>query len=242
MRAGFTLIEVLIAVTLVSMLSLGMMMAMRVGLSALDKSNTRLDANRRAASTQRILKQEIEGLMPVRAECQTGGEGPPARISFFQGEPQSMRFTSSFSLGEGSRGIPLILEFQVIPGEGGRGVRLVVNERLYTGPLGAGAFCLGMVPDLETGKPAPQFVPIQTGPASFVLADKLAACHFQFRDPVALSPKGPPVWLDHWVKQVLPDAIRVSVMPLDPDPAKLPLMTLTVPLHITREPLVDYGQ
>jgi prepilin-type N-terminal cleavage/methylation domain-containing protein len=52
---GFTLIEVLISVTLVSLLSVGLMMAMSVGLSALHKSSDRLISNRRVMSTQQIL-------------------------------------------------------------------------------------------------------------------------------------------------------------------------------------------
>ena len=63
---------------------------------------------------------------------------------FFQGEPQSMRLASTYSLQQGERGLPMILEFQVIPGEDEQGVRLVVNEHWYTGPRGAGIYCIGM--------------------------------------------------------------------------------------------------
>ena len=100
-RRGFTLIEVLIAVTLVSLISVGMMVAMRVGLSAMQKTNTRLDANRRAAATQRIMKQQIEGLIPVTAQCLANGDGARARITFFEGQPRSMRFVSTYTLGDG---------------------------------------------------------------------------------------------------------------------------------------------
>ena len=54
-----------------------------------------------------------------------------------------MRFVSSYSLQQGARGLPRILEFQVIRGEEGKGVRLVVNEQPYTGPRSAGFFVLG---------------------------------------------------------------------------------------------------
>ncbi len=88
---------------------------------------------------------------------------------FFQGEAQSMRLASTYSLQQGARGMPMILEFQVIPGENDQGVRLVVNEQWYTGPRGAGMFCLGMGRDPVTGLPGPIFVPIQIGGNSFVL-------------------------------------------------------------------------
>src|ERR687889_557920 len=64
---GLTLIEVLIAVTLVSLLSVGILFAIRVGLNAMGRSNARLNENRRVAGAYRVLVQQIEGLIPVIA-------------------------------------------------------------------------------------------------------------------------------------------------------------------------------
>ena len=141
--AGLTLMEVLIAVSLLSLLSVGMLIAMRVGLSATAKANARLIDDRRVAGTQRILEQEIAGFMPVKALC--GGNPPAAKASilFFQGEPQSMRFVSTYSLQQAWRGLPQILEFMVLAREDGKGVRLVVNEHLYSGPAERRGFLHG---------------------------------------------------------------------------------------------------
>ena len=183
--AGVTLMELLIAVTLVSLLSAGIAISLRVGLSAMNKADARLMANRRVASVERILNEEISGIMPVVADCHPPGDTPPVKIAFFQGEAASMRLASTYSLHEGARGQPMILEFQVIPGENNQGVRLVVNERLYAGPQEAGLTCLGVAPDPLTGVTAPRFLPISVGANSFVLADKLAYCRFSYREVVA---------------------------------------------------------
>ena len=172
-KAGVTLLEVVIAVSLLSLLMAGVMTSLRMGLSALDRTNTRLMANRRVAGAQQALQQQLEGFMPVVALYAPSPDLPPTmRMPFFQGEPQSMRFVSSYSLQEGTRGRARILEFQVIPGEGGKGVRLVVNEQPYTGPRSAGFFCLG--PSVDGFR----FRPIEIGARSFVLADRLAFCRF----------------------------------------------------------------
>ena len=47
-----------------------------------------------------------------------GQNGGPI-IQFFQGEAQSMRFVSTYSLQQAWRGLPQILEFLVIPREDG---------------------------------------------------------------------------------------------------------------------------
>jgi len=237
-EAGVTLMELLIAMTLMSLLSTGIVMCLRVGLGALNKADSKLMANRRVASIERILEDQITSVIPITADCQPQPERPPARSAFFQGEAQSMRLASTYSLQEGGRGMPMILEYQVIPGENGLGVRLVVNEHWYTGPRGAGMFCIGMGADPLTGLPAPLFVPIQIGAGSFVLADKLAYCRFSYRD--LLPPPELERWVVHWIKPVLPSAVRVEMAPLVPDSARLEPVSLTIPVRVTRIPLAPY--
>src|SRR5262249_45018999 len=125
-EAGVTLIEVLIAVTLLALLSVAMLFAMRVGISAMAKSDARLMENRRISGAQRIIEQEIAGFVPTMAICGAESDGPKTAMPFFQGEPAAMRFVSTFSLQQGWRGMAQLLEFTVIPGQDNRGVRLVV--------------------------------------------------------------------------------------------------------------------
>ncbi|MGE5487808.1 MAG: prepilin-type N-terminal cleavage/methylation domain-containing protein [bacterium] len=236
---GVTLIEVLVAVSLLSLLSVGMLITLRTGLGAMEKANSRIVSNRRAVAVQTILRRQVDGFLPVMANCAVAPGQPPARIPFFQGEPESMRFVSTYSLEEASRGYPRVLEFRVIPREGGRGVRLIVNEILHTGAEGAGAACAGMFPDPATGALTPRFLPIEPGPASFVLADQLAHCRFSY---LLRLPGAPDEWLTTWVRRdLLPVAIRIEMTPLEPDPSRVPLVTVTAPLRITRRPGYSYA-
>ena len=233
-QRGVTLIELLIAVTLVALLSTGMLIAIRLGLSTMERVNDRLYGNRKVMSVNRILDSQIAGIVFAKTECLGTGR-PGGTISFFQGEPATMRFVSTYSLEEASRGYPKILEFQVIPG--GReqgGVRLVVNEHVYAGPLSTGILCLGRQ---DNGIPA--FLPVQTGTRSFVLADRLRACRFVFRETMP----DPPFerWLPVWGKETLPSAIRIEMIPIESDKMRLPLVTVTAPVRVTRDPKVVYG-
>jgi prepilin-type N-terminal cleavage/methylation domain-containing protein len=239
-QSGMTLLEVLIAVTLLSVLSIAMLMAMRVGLDALHKSNTKLMDNRRVAGAQRVLEQQIAGFMPVKTHCSQGPGSPPTEIAFFEGQPQAMRLVSSYSLQEAWRGEPRILEYQVIPGDQGRGVRLIVNEIPYSGPISAGESCVGMALDPMLGIAVPQFRPIAVGPWSFVLADKLAWCRFAYLEP----PVRPPElehWRPDWVRPRWPLAIRIEMTPLEDNPARLRPLTVTAPIRTNLSPLVIYA-
>ena len=143
-----------------------------------------------------------------------------------------MRFVSSYSLDEAARGYPKVLEFQVIPGER-EGVRLVVNERVYAGPLSTGPFCTGRG---ENG--VPSFLPVQTGTGSFVLADKLAACRLFYREVLPQAPFER--WVPIWGKETLPSAIRIEMTPLPTGTLRLPLVSVTSPVRVTRDPKVVY--
>jgi hypothetical protein len=211
-----------------------------VGMSALDKANRRLVSTRRVVATERIIEQQLAGFMPVIAIFAPSPEATGVKVPFFEGRERSMRFVSSYSLQEAARGLPQILEFQVIPGENGSGVRLVVNENLYTGPRSAGAFCLGPGTDPELGVGAQRFIPITVGPRSFVLADNLAQCHFSYLE--SAQDKNLEQWLPAWTPiNRWPLGIRIQMAPLDTDAARLKPLTVTAPVHVNRDPNFQYG-
>ena len=233
-KAGVTLLELLIAVSLVGLLSVGILMALRVGINAMEKTNGRLMSNRRITGAQRVIEQQVAGMIVTMADCRSGAGAAPAKRTFFQGQPQSMRFVSSYSLQEASRGYPRILEYQVIPGDQQQGVRLIVNELLYTGPASTGQLCLGSNPD----GPGTLFRPIVIGPQSFVLADKLAFCRFLYQAPA--PPPRRKAWGPVWTRKDFPLAIRIEMAALEPDLSKLPMVSFTAPVRVNKNPIFMY--
>jgi prepilin-type N-terminal cleavage/methylation domain-containing protein len=240
--AGVTLIEVVVAVTLLSLLTVAMATALRVGLSAYAKTNANLMDNRRVAGAQRILEAELEGLMPAFVACGANPTFSGTRAVLFQGEPAMMWLVSTFSLQQGWRGQPQILQLFVIPGGEGGGVRLVVNETPYTGARGAGALCVGTFNIPGSISRLAQFAPTAAGPKSFVLADKLAYCRFAYYTPANTlgQPNLPPTWEANWAAKGWPLAVRIQMAPMTPDPSRLQPITVTAPLHIRRDPEKKY--
>ena len=230
--------ELLVSVTLLSLLSVGMLFAMRVGLNSMSKVHNRVDAARRVLGVARILNQQIAGFVPSKGLALTAPDAPPVTIPFFQGDVQTMRFVSTYSLQEAARGYPRILEYQVIPGENGEGVRLIVNEMLYTGPLSTGRLSGGMGQDPSTGAPTVLWRPVVPGPQSFVLADKLAACSFSYKEERPLEQ--PDMWYPKWPKEFTPAAVRIDLAPLERDPSRLQLPPIVAPFRVTRHPYSEY--
>jgi prepilin-type N-terminal cleavage/methylation domain-containing protein len=243
-QSGVTLLEMIVAVSLLSLLSLGMLIAMRLGFNTMDKLNSHLVMDRRVVNSRGIIENEISGFMFTMADFMPGS--PAFRtVPFIEAEPQSMRFVTSYSLNDGWRGRPQISVLQVIPGDivagdSRRGVRLIVNELPYTGPVQAGQTITGIETDAVSRQSVPQFVPVAPGPQSFVLADRLAFCRFLYLQPLPEAPFQ--LWRPDWVLPArLPLAIRIEMAPLDTGASSLHVTTVTVPLHVTRTPGSTYA-
>lgn len=237
-QSGVTLIEILVAVTLLSLLSVGMLVAMRLGLSTMDKVDARMMSNRRVVNTRGIIESEIEGFVPTTAEYHPEPE-MNVLLPFLQTEAQAMRFVTSYSLEDGWRGRPQIVVLQVIPGERA-GVRLIVNEIPYTGREQAGSNIASIEQDQVSGRRIVHYTAVASGPKSFVLADRLAFCRFSYLEPLFQAPFQ--VWRPDWIQpQRLPQAIRIEMAPLDDTPLGLHVTTVTATVNVNRTPGVSYA-
>ena len=207
--------ELMISITLVAAIATGMMMAMRGGLLSLNRTQTRLDENRRALGVQRILSLQLAGAMPARTGC--AGEFSPFA---FRGTATALQMVSTYSIAEGSRGSPHIVEYQVLPDEGAT-LKLVVYEHLYAGPGSTGGFCS-------------ESVAVQGAPQPFVAASHLAYCrffYFQVNPDTQFRGGG---WVDAWNDPNMPSAVRIDMAPATPDPVRLPIVAITAPQFTTR--------
>lgn len=239
-RAGMTLLEVLIAVSLVALLSVGMLYSVHAGLGSVASINRRVDNLRKGSGAQRILEQQFAALMPVVAPC--GCAVPEARVAqayFFEGRPNVMRFVSAYSLQEAGRGHPKILELFTIPTPDSKGIRLVVNEVPYFSPYSAGALCLPPVPDPTGGPGVLGFPPPQPTPQSFILADRLSQVSFAYQEPIREAPFVQ--WMPQWIRaDALPSAVRIDMTPLNANSSRLaalPFYTRILPNRSTNEDL-----
>ncbi len=214
-QRGFTLMELMIAITLVAAIATGMLMAMRGGLLSLNRTQTRLDDNRRALGVQRILSLQLAGAMPARTGC----AGPMSPFAF-RGTSSALQMVSTYSIAEGSRGSPHIVEYQVAPDEGAT-VKLIVYERLYAGPASTAGFCS------ET-------VALQGSPQPFIAATHLAYCrfsYFQMNPDTQFRGGG---WVTAWGDPNMPSAVRIDMTPAVADPIRLPIVAITAPQFTNR--------
>ncbi len=209
--AGMSLIEVTVAVALMGLLSAGIFTAFQVGASSWQSTRDRLMLDRRIATANAILHGTLNGIVPIRAEMPPGRPERGRRFFFFQGEPRSMRFVTTYSVVTGVRGGLLITELQVVSSE--RGLRVLLNQSPYRGPQSAGFFVAGFARDPLRGRERALFVPILPRATSLIIVDELEDCRFAFLEqPPGLEQ--PTEWVPVWADLLrLPEAVAIHVIP-----------------------------
>ena len=135
----------------------------------------------------------------------------------FAGNDVDLRFVSSYSLAEGARGYPRAIEYRILPDPKG-GLHLMISETVYTGA------CISDAPSAEVE-----------------VARRLGSARYLYRDPLPDSPWLGGAWLASWSKINLPRAVRIEIVPLDVVSTRLPLLTLNVPIRVTREVASPYA-
>ena len=213
---GFTLMELMIAIALVAAIATGMLMAMRGGLLTLNRTEARLEENRRAMGIQRILSLQLAGAVPVRSGCNGGTFSPFA----FRGSISALQMVSTYSITEGSRGYPHVVEYQVAPDENGT-FKLIIHERPYSGAGTMSEFCSENISLRGSAQP-------------FVAATRLAYCRFFYHQVNPDTQFRGLDWVNNWNDPDLPSAVRIELLPAAPDATRLPVLSVTASLPANR--------
>jgi prepilin-type N-terminal cleavage/methylation domain-containing protein len=219
---GFTILELLIAVTLVAAISAGLLTAMRNGLLTMERTQHRLTENRRALGLQDLVARQIAGAVPILGLCGT----PDSAGSFwaFRGHASALMLVTNASLAQGSRGYPHVVSYHVLPNRDGT-VRLEMTEALFPSPAGTIPFCDA------SGMP---LIPATTTPPT-VIYDRLAYCTFsyQIRNPGSLLGT---TWMEDWYLPQLPAVVRIELAAAPGSAPNMPVRPITIPLHLSWTP------
>ena len=184
---GFTLVELLVAVTLLGLLMAALLGGLRLGARVWETAEARLDAAARVQIVQDFLRQRIAEAMPV--ELPSPDRSTP-RQQAFQGDQAALRFAGSMPEHLGA-GVYLMELALAEPADGGEVADLVLRWQ----PLLLGGT------DEEVAPPEPEQRVLLEGVAGLELA------YFGILDP-----EEPPSWWPEWLDQDLfPGLVRLQL-------------------------------
>ena len=194
-QSGFTLLEMIVAVTLVAMMAVGLWAIFRISLRSWSRGTEFMDANQRHRGILNLVRKQMASAYGLSAPADP--QQPGAGTLIFNGTENGLRFISLNSLlFQDSPGLTLV-SYEVDQDSEGD-YALVEKEARY----------LGRMPDEEVSPSGSKATPI---------FEKLSSCLFEYFDPGDAN--NPAQWVQEWDGQklhTLPLAVSVTMMSRDP--------------------------
>jgi general secretion pathway protein J len=192
-EAGFTLLEILVSVTLVAMMAVALWAVFRVSIRAWARGTESIDVNQRHRSILDMVRKQLASAYPLFIQPSPPAVGAPYLV--FSGSENSLRFISLNSLQfQESPGLTLV-SYEITQDSNGE-YSLVEKEARYTGQLS----------DPEELIVFSRAIPI---------FEKLASCTFEYFDPDNTQSS----WIREWEGQNsmrLPLAVSITMFSRDP--------------------------
>jgi prepilin-type N-terminal cleavage/methylation domain-containing protein len=189
---GFTLIEMLVSVTLVALIALCLWGALRLSISSWKRGTESMDDNQKRRATMDLVQKQmasVSGLIPA-LDLQTGAGQSP----MFVGSDARVQFVSLCSLRFRENPGLTVVTYEIAPGKGSD-FELVERESRY----------LGGDPTLTVSYEI-------INESSITVLDHLAGAYFEYFDPGSTTV--PAQWVSDWnaqEKAKLPAAISMTL-------------------------------
>jgi len=193
-QRGFTLLEMMVAVTLVAMMAVGLWAVLRVSIRSWSRGTEFIDLNQRHRSILDMVRKQMASTCGLFSPADMQSGTPP--FLMFRGDETRLRFISLSSL-QFRQNPGLTLVSYDVEQDAQGDYALVEREERY----------LGDVPDLESppgpGKGIPVF-------------ENLVSCAFEYFDPGTADI--PPQWFRGWdgaKSGKLPTAVSLTMVSRD---------------------------
>ena len=131
---GFTLLELVISLTLVTVIVLIVTGAMRIGYRSIEKGEKKIESLERFRSSLSIIDAQIQSIAPITVDKEGTVEGAKQGVHegtkefYFTGENDSLTMTTNYSIWGGQRGYVLVT-YRVEADEAGK-QNLYAAERM----------------------------------------------------------------------------------------------------------------
>jgi prepilin-type N-terminal cleavage/methylation domain-containing protein len=187
---GFTLIETMVAVTLVALMAVGMWSVFRTGIVSWSRGTQYIDEGQRERILNDMVRKQMASAFPLAAPVDPAIQN--VTYPLFKGTEKSMEFVSLNSLRfQDSPGLTLV-QYELSQEGEGSGYKLVEREKPYLGQAS------------DSGE--------DTGVFSLVpIFDNISNCYFEYKNPAPDEYEEP--WVREWdaeQERRLPSAISMT--------------------------------
>ena len=221
---GVTLLELLVSITIVSLLATTALFARRAGVSGWEKASVQLERDRTVLAAHEVLQEQMASMVPYEARTEQRGQ-----VLFFQGEPQTARFISRYSLTNRAASGLYLIEYHVtepqdgppsttLPATTPRGGRAGRQLLLKEAPVRGNEDLAAKIEEIESQSEGYllRLPPFERDAETVVLLEGLEDCRFEY---FRVTPNAQPGgelgnWTEEWVSRAneVPSAMRIHAV------------------------------
>jgi prepilin-type N-terminal cleavage/methylation domain-containing protein len=182
---GFTLMELLVSMTLMSILTVAVFMGFRMGFNAWNKSEEAMEKTRQVHIALDLLSRQIGSLVPCYSKQKA--EENPVDLPIYQGEVNGMRFVSNFSALHRGAGGARLVEYFVTPSTDSQTKTLWVNERELPDDTALSDWMFAAISRQTDGSPLITYREFFRRPEAIPLVENLKAAEFRYLERPSLD-------------------------------------------------------
>jgi prepilin-type N-terminal cleavage/methylation domain-containing protein len=177
-ETGFTLMELLVSMTLMGFLAVAIHYGFRVGTNAWEKGGRHLERIRKAQATFDLLSRQLGSMVPYYSRQKV--KGAPADVLLFQGTDSGMRFVTTFSSQSRTTSGLRLVEYFVAKSRTGNGQAFYINEDPLADDFALSQYLFREITTREDGTPVALFFDFVPRSDSTTLIDDLTGARLGF--------------------------------------------------------------
>lgn len=208
-KRGFTLLEMLIGITLMALLMVAVLIGLRVAVKAWQEGRARISVVNLQQERTDFMAKQVNSLVPFQVN--STDPNIVGQFPILEGEPSCLRFLSTYGSGFRNRSGLMLVEYGLATLPGG-------NQDLYLRERGVAnddqllhRLIERVGQDPDTGENKVFFRPCVKRDSSPLLLENLQQARFEYLAPA--DPAGPAHWVGVWKPQQnaeFPLVVRLS--------------------------------
>jgi len=206
---GYTLLELLISITLIAFLMLALLIGLRVSNGAWQKGEARLRQDHAEEEKDTLIVRQISSLLPY-VVASTDPKFP-GRFTVLEATAGCLRFVGTYSSGFRSGSGLELVEYGIVEASRGNAVLALRETPVRDDRALFGQLVRAVTYDPETGEAVISYQPFVLRATDLPLMTGFSAARFEYLDSHPQDGQGP-AWLAQWkstANKPYPAAIRV---------------------------------
>jgi prepilin-type N-terminal cleavage/methylation domain-containing protein len=232
---GFTLVELMVSVTLTGLLATILVFAAQISLSSWKKAETGMKLIRSRYVAVELLNRQINSMVPYYSRQKA--EDTPVDLLLFDGKGQSMRFVSSFSSQYRESGGNRLVEYYLAPDETGISKALWVQEKMMPGDGDLNGTVFSSISRGTEGHLDVEFASVTSAPSRFALLEGIQDLHFDY--PVRVFPTDQNRPASHEPPPPLPAGVDIKIDWAEEGPFREKETRFVVPINAYYEKKIN---